>query len=172
MTKTEVIELIEKIEDNFVMTCISLTYIHNPNIRVLADTWMDPGSTVSFGRHIVGEPAVKYDVHKMYAEFSKDKANNIDFMKFPMMSMISFIHDIIRDNGFEKQDPEFEFYRHIRNAVSHGNKFTFKNTEPRKPASFKTLTIDASMNGMQNVINDYINFGDLLDLINFIKTNL
>jgi hypothetical protein len=172
MTKDEVKDLIEKLETNFVMTSLSLGFIHNPEIKKHADSWMDPGSTATFGSRKDTSSEKKYDVHKIYAKFFGDQANNIDYMRIPMMAMLSLIHDTLRENGFEKQTPEFEFFRHIRNAASHGNRLTFKNGEPRRPASYNGFTIDASMNGMTDVIHNYIHFGDILNLINYIKDNL
>ncbi|RWX46936.1 hypothetical protein H206_00248 [Candidatus Electrothrix aarhusensis] len=172
MTKEELIQLIDKLENNFVMTAISLAFIHNPDIRHLANQWMDPGSTVKFGSRAIPPEEAKYDVHKMYESFFSDQSNNIDYMIIPMMSMLSLIHDAIRDNGFENHTPEFEFLRHIRNAMSHGNRFTFRNGEPRRTASFEGFTINSSMNGTNNVLHNYIHFGDLLRLINHVKINL
>jgi hypothetical protein len=46
-----------------------------------------------------------------------------------------------------KRTPDFEVFRHVRNAVSHGNKFNFEKWEPRWPAAWKGLTIDHTKKG-------------------------
>jgi len=172
MTKDEVIQLIEKLETNLVMTSISLAFIHNPKIKKKADEWLASGSKFTYGSRATPPGEQKYDVHSIYNRFFSDQSNNIDYMIMPMMAMIPLVHDAIRNNGFEKTTPEFEFLRHMRNAISHGNKFTLRNGEPRRPAKFDGFSIDSSMNGMDNVINTYIDLGDLLRLINHVKTNL
>ena len=37
------------------------------------------------------------------------------------------------------QSPEFEVFRHLRNAAAHGNNFFFKKDEPRRPASWGSV---------------------------------
>jgi hypothetical protein len=48
------------------------------------------------------------------------------------------------------KSPEFEFFRHVRHAVSHGNRFNFFKHEPARPASWRNLTIDSSAKGSTN----------------------
>ncbi len=48
------------------------------------------------------------------------------------------------------QSPEFEIFRHLRNAASHGNSFYFKKDEPRRPASWGSLVIDDKLKGRFN----------------------
>jgi hypothetical protein len=49
--------------------------------------------------------------------------------------------------------PDFEVFRHFRNAASHGNKFFFKPWEPARPASWRGFTIDHKMQGAQNPLH-------------------
>ena len=48
------------------------------------------------------------------------------------------------------QSPEFEVFRHLRNAVSHGNSFNFRKNEPKRPASWGTFVIDDKLRGRSN----------------------
>jgi hypothetical protein len=61
--------------------------------------------------------------------------------------------------------PLFQLLRHLRHAAAHGNKFTFRGREPKDPAGYRTLHLDASMNGRPNVLFDFISPGDTLDLL-------
>ena len=171
MTKPELIELINKLENNFIVTCLSLGIIHHPQLKQQYLKWLEPGSKPEFQSKTTNSFYGGYETHKVFKEFF-EKNNNIDYMKIPAMAMIALIHDAIKDNGFNKQTPEFEFLRHLRNAVSHGNKFTFYNGEPSRKASFQGLNLDSSFNGKSNVIRDIVDFGDVLGLIAFIKANL
>ena len=48
------------------------------------------------------------------------------------------------------QSPEFEFFRHVRNAVSHGNRFNFITREPARPASWRGQLIDFALKSNTN----------------------
>ncbi|WP_143076446.1 hypothetical protein [Flavobacterium swingsii] len=154
------------------MTSISLGFLLDPKTRKASETWMESGSSVRFGTKKQIRNEKKYYVDDTYSKFFKEKMNNVEFMKIPMMAMISLIHDSIKDNGYDKQTPEFEFLRHLRNAVSHGNRFTFRNNEPKRPAYYDEFILDVNINGMENVIFDFIHFEDILNLINYIKNDL
>jgi hypothetical protein len=45
---------------------------------------------------------------------------------------------------------DFEFFRLVRHAVSHGNKFNFYKIEPRLPTAWRALTIDHNRKGKTN----------------------
>ena len=51
------------------------------------------------------------------------------------------------------QSPEFEVFRHLRNAALHGNSFFFKKDEPRRPASWGSFTIDDKLKGTFNPLS-------------------
>jgi len=67
--------------------------------------------------------------------------------------------------------PEAEFFRHVRNAASHDNKFFFTTHEPRRPASWKTITLDVARKGTANPIcgvtcfHDTLGSADLIQLL-------
>ncbi len=63
------------------------------------------------------------------------------------------------------QTPELEFLRHLRNALSHGNRFYLRGKEPTSPANFKTFVIDKPLHGKNMVMFDWIGPGDILDLL-------
>ena len=48
------------------------------------------------------------------------------------------------------QSPEFEIFRHLRNAASHGNRFNFRKDEPKRPASWGAFAIDDKLKGTSN----------------------
>lgn len=172
MSKQELIELINKLENNFAVTCLSVGLINNPEIKKYYLQWLELGSKPEFWSKTMNSFYSGFETHSVFKVFFENQINNIEYMKIPAMSMIALIHDAVKDNGFSKQTPDFEFLRHLRNAVSNGNKFKFHKGEPRRPASFQGLSIESNMNGRENVIREVIDFGDILSLISFIKTNL
>lgn len=58
--------------------------------------------------------------------------------------------------------PEFEYFRHIRNASSHSNIFNFFNKEPSKPAAWRGDSIDHSRQGASNPLYGSPCFGNKL----------
>jgi hypothetical protein len=73
----------------------------------------------------------------------------------------------------EKNDgsPEFEFFRHIRNASSHRNRFNFFPHEPSQPAAWRSATINHTLKGTANPLYGTECFGtiigaaDIIDLL-------
>ena len=71
--------------------------------------------------------------------------------------------------------PEFEAFRHLRNAASHSNRFFFKPREPKLPAAWRTLRIDESLKGAANPLQGTQCFGtvigpaDILQLLSDIE---
>ena len=57
---------------------------------------------------------------------------------------------------------EFEFFRHLRNAASHGNRFSFANREPVRPASWRGLAIAESHVGSSNPLHGVECIGNFL----------
>lgn len=84
------------------------------------------------------------------------------------MAMISLCDAVLDEHGRFDRDPVLEFVRHLRNGVSHGNRFHFRTypngkQEPTRMARFKNFTITTSMQNAP-VLFDYIDIGDVFDL--------
>jgi hypothetical protein len=76
------------------------------------------------------------------------------------------------------QSPEFEVFRHLRNAAAHGNYFYFKKDEPRRKAAWGRFVIDDKLKGSFNplsgveCIGDTISPADALALLKSIERRL
>jgi hypothetical protein len=76
------------------------------------------------------------------------------------------------------QSPEFEVFRHLRNAAAHGNYFYFKKDEPRRRAAWGRFVIDDKLKGSFNplsgveCIGDTISPVDVLALLQNIERRL
>ncbi len=67
---------------------------------------------------------------------------------------------------------EFEFFRHVRNASSHNNRFNFDDEEPRRIAKWRRIILDNKQKGKKNPHYGTECFGFLLgpaDLIDLLK---
>jgi hypothetical protein len=67
------------------------------------------------------------------------------------------------------ETPEFEFFRHVRNAAAHGNRFTFKNREPKRPAAWRTLTLDAKTHAGSQCFGGLLIAADALSLLSDVQ---
>jgi hypothetical protein len=76
------------------------------------------------------------------------------------------------------QSPEFEVFRHLRNAAAHGNYFYFKKDEPRRRAAWGRFVIDDKLKGSFNplsgveCIGDTFSPADVLALLQNIERRL
>ncbi len=102
----------------------------------------------------------------------KDNAYNIEFMRRAMSSAIVSVHDEIKHRHLEDTNPDLEFLRHIRNACSHGNRFTFRGNEPLRPAVLQDLEITAAQNGVGPVLFDFVSPGDVVLLLDSVTRRL
>jgi hypothetical protein len=57
---------------------------------------------------------------------------------------------------------EFEFFRHVRNASAHANKFWFRGNEPKRPAFWRGIDIDSESKGRENPFQLCQCFGNIL----------
>lgn len=169
MNKEEVEKYIDKVENHTVISCSSVMSILYPIHKKIDKKLLGgPGATIVFG----GKNKIVYDYFEEFQKFQNDQINNIDYIKFNMMPMVVMIHDILRKNNMTNYSPEFEFLRHVRNAIGHGNEFMLKNNEPRRLAQFEHLKIERSLNGMKNVFFNFIKPADVLYLTQYIKNHL
>lgn len=72
--------------------------------------------------------------------------------------LMNTAYETVKDKN--DQTPEFEFFRHIRNASSHGNRFFFTDYEPKRPAIWRRITIDDSVKGKTNPLFGKVCFFD------------
>lgn len=74
--------------------------------------------------------------------------------------------------------PEFEVLDLLRDAAAHGNKFSFKGDEPKRPVAWRTFRLDATKKGSMNPLHGKACFGtvfgpaDLLLLLSDIDKKL
>lgn len=61
--------------------------------------------------------------------------------------------------GHVDSSPEFDVFDLLRTAASHGNKFSFKSDEPKRPAAWRTFRLDATKKGSMNPLHGKACFG-------------
>ena len=85
------------------------------------------------------------------------------------MMLANTAYESVKDRN--DQSPEFEFFRHVRNASSHRNRFYFTEKEPSRPAAWRGAVLDHMQRGSANPLQGAVCFGpilgpaDLIDLL-------
>lgn len=74
--------------------------------------------------------------------------------------LVNTAYESVRDRN--DHSPEFEFFRHIRNAGSHRNSLYFFPNEPIRPAEWRRRQIDHTSRGDANPLQGRLCFGDYL----------
>lgn len=115
--------------------------------------------------------------------YPQDVVTNIKSGKF-MFTYINSCCGMLANTAYEavkeKNDksPEFELFRHIRNASSHQNKFNFFPKEPSSPAYWNEAKIDHNKKGKDNPLygtecfGTYFGVPDIIDLLKEIEEKM
>jgi hypothetical protein len=74
-----------------------------------------------------------------------------------MISTHAVALELLQSHPVILQSPVFEFFRHVRNAAAHRNRFNFVHREPRRAATWCTLSLE------RHVHQGTACFGSLLD---------
>ncbi len=116
--------------------------------------------------------------------YPHDVVANIEEGKFDIKTYINSCCCMLANTAYEavkdKNDksPEFELFRHIRNASSHQNRFNFFQKEPSSPAYWKEAKIDHYKKGTDNPLygsecfGTYFGVPDIIDLMKEIEDKL
>lgn len=150
---------------------IGLLFLNADNVfEYLNSMGMDQGSTIAFMKKD-GNEYKKLDVYKSLLKYRNDPHNNLVYIASHLMTCISFIGDALRRNSYFTRSPEFEFMRHLRNAISHGNVFHLLNGEPRRTAEFNNISIAPALNG-KVALFETVAAGDVLELLEELERQL
>ena len=126
--------------------------------------------SLELGRH----DGTMYSI-KTYGPLVKQlRANptfNLEYLGIVLQSLLMNIGDELARNRYFAKSPELEFFRHIRNALGHGNRFHFKGKEPVLPATLRGRNLSRDLHGQQ-VFFQYMNIGDVFDLLDDLESQL
>ncbi len=100
---------------------------------------------------MVSEP-LDVNFHQFYTLIQNGHLDQKQHFTNLACMLINSAYETVKERN--DQSPEFEFFRHIRNAASHGNKFYFEKHEPKRQAHWRGKVIDEKMKGPQNPLFD------------------
>ncbi len=173
MTKSaaDIATLIDSLQATFAATSIMLVTINdNDFLNLFTSKGYDHGSSIRLGL----KDDTYYegiDLWKSVYSIKNNPEFNLNYLRTQLGTMISWIgHELKESNYFDKA-PLLEFFRHVRNGISHGNAFNLSNQEPRRLAEFRKFRITRLLNG-QCVLFEYMKPGDVMYLLDDVKAYL
>jgi len=122
------------------------------------------------------KPETSIDMHQIHQQCINGALTPETAVTTMCCMLINSTYEVAKDSN--DHTPEFEFFRHIRNAASHNNRFNFYKTEPSRPASWSGFTIDDTKKGSANplankeCVGTVISPSDILALLYEIETRL
>jgi len=170
-TAKEIADMLERLQATYAAISTTLILLNNDDIlNLLQSKGYDPGSTIRLGRR----DGTYYEGIRLWDSIHTVRGSagfNLDFLGSQFMTILSWVGDELSKNQYFDKTSELEFFRHLRNGISHGNTFNLVNGEPRRKAKFKTFEIVPKLHGSA-VLFEFISTGDLFDLFDHIKTHL
>jgi hypothetical protein len=82
----------------------------------------------------------------------------------PLIASIHLGDELRRAGLLNPAEPLMQFVRHLRNGSAHGNRWFFKNGEPKRLARFRNFELESGLQGGE-IFFDYLGQGDWLDLL-------
>lgn len=106
---------------------------------------------------------------RLKQQASKGELNKSKHIASCCMMLANTAYESVKD--FNDGSEIFEFFRHIRNASSHLNRFQFNHKEPAHPAKWRGAIIDEKQKGENNLLfgqpcfGRFIGVADILELL-------
>jgi hypothetical protein len=170
MDSTQFALLVQEAQYHCATACFLLAHLNVVPVELFDALWeAAPGDDMTANLVRKDGTNVTYDLRDLLLKHRRNKTFNKAFLRTLFSGLLSYVYDVAKANGLMRQTPEYEFLRHLRNAVSHGNRFTLRKGEPTRPACFGNFRIDRSLNGMENVLFSYVKPGDTMDLLDLLR---
>lgn len=111
----------------------------------MTELGVEPGNDIPIElRHGSEETALSYSASEALTKLTtlRGEAVGDDLMSISMMHGATGLGDLIDMGGHRQGDqPILEFARHFRNACAHGDRWHFRNKEPKHPAACQRSSV-------------------------------
>lgn len=162
----EIADKIDRLRSYYVAASFGLVLLNDDDVLQLIERkGYDLGSRVTLGRRDNTYHETLPDLWTAIGNVRESSAFNLDFLGSLLMGAVSWVGDDLKNNGYFDKTPELEFFRHLRNAISHGNRWHFTHQEPRRPASFGAFTLTKDLHDQEGVLFEFMSTGDVADLL-------
>ena len=121
-------------------------------------------------------PPIQFNPYIIYKTVKNGLLDESKYVNVMCCMLTNSAYELVKEN--KDESPEFEFFKHIRNASSHNNKFYFDPRNPKREAYWRDLVIDHNLKGKDNLLygnacfDEYIGPADLLQLLKDIECKL
>jgi len=178
-TAVEIIDHIEFLKNLYAVGNTGLLALNDPMYleHLESNRGLDTGSTIRLGR----KDNSYYEGIDFWEAVGRAQTPefNLAFMGALLSASISWIGDQLKDEKYFAEQlakggippADLEYFRHLRNAIAHGNRWNFNKGEPRRPASFGPFVLSSSLQDTQ-VLFDYMMPGDIFDLLDAVAARL
>ena len=125
-----------------------------------ADNPMNLNSThiISMNGVLVGDKHLY--PHEVFQQIQAGHITMPQFVAACCMMLANTSYESVKSQN--DHSPEFEFFRHVRNASSHRNLFHFRHDEPFRPAVWRGSVFDHTRRGDTNPLQGKPCFGPIL----------
>lgn len=123
---------------------------------------------------------ISFSFDKSVRPVVTDTDDHLRACSFLSQQLVGHCYEILSENNLlPRHDlPIAEFFRHVRNGCYHGNRFNLHAGQPKNPAEWRGLRIDASLNDTtvfrsgKDARDYFLNFGDPVVLLHDLSTAL
>lgn len=141
----------------FVGLTMSLPMLMHPSVPLLQWTLsyleVDEGGDIPFDvAHGPGEKVISFSTRDALTKLTNLRREVLgdDLMSISMIHGAVRLGDMIDRGGHRASNvPLMEFARHFRNACAHGDRWHFRNGEPKSPAACRELVLTADLQGQR-----------------------
>lgn len=105
-------------------------------------------------------PELRIESLLVHQQFRAGHVSDVHVANSLVCMLINTAYESVKDRNDDS--PEFEFFRHIRNASSHRNTFNFYPNEPSKPAAWRGMVFDHTQRGRANPLYGQACFGNVV----------
>lgn len=106
------------------------------------------------------QPELRISQLSVHQQFVSGKISSAHVTNSLSCMLLNTAYESVKH--LNNQSPEFEFFRHARNAASHGNRFDFTSNQPIRPASWRGLHIDHEVKGKSNPLQGQVCLGNII----------
>ncbi len=105
-------------------------------------------------------PELRIESLLVHQQFIAGHVSDVHVANSLVCMLMNTAYESVKDRN--DRSPEFEFFRHIRNASSHRNSFNFFPNEPSKPAAWRGKVFDHARRGISNPFYGQACFGNVV----------
>ena len=136
--------------NTFTAALCALPMLTDPKYRL-----PERGYSVGFTGRVLARLNVHID--RAQARMGRELSTGTDVISLYFNSLTGMLMNACYEAAKNKlhpvRHPVIQFFKHVRNGVSHGNCFHFQSNEPKHPAAWRGLVIDHASKGKANPLH-------------------